>query len=129
MTQVIEIVMFSVALVILLLGRIQPALVLRQPLLSAGFVAAVALFGIAWMADTFISGNQDTIVEPLGGIVADYSLFLAVALFLVAGLTTSQSATTRTLIPIGLAAGLALAVLTALWPAMVGVWLFPANGS
>jgi len=81
------------------------------------------------MADTFISGNQDTIVEPLGGIVADYSLFLAVALFLVAGLTTSQSATTRTLIPIGLAAGLAPAVFTALWPAMVGVWLFPANGS
>jgi len=81
------------------------------------------------MADTFISGNQDTIVKPLGGIVADYSLFLAVALFLVAGLTTSQSATTRTLIPIGLAAGLAPAVFTALWPAMVGVWLFPANGS
>ena len=26
------------------------------------------------MADTFISGNQDTIVKPLGGIVADYSL-------------------------------------------------------
>ena len=77
------------------------------------------------MADTFISGNQDTIVKPLGGIVADYSLFLAVALFLVAGLTTSQSATTRTLIPIGLAAGLAPAVFTALWPAMVGVWLFP----
>ena len=47
MTQVIEIVMFSVALVILLLGRIQPALVLRQPLLSAGLVAAIALFGIA----------------------------------------------------------------------------------
>ncbi|MDF2994021.1 MAG: hypothetical protein K0S37_4535, partial [Microbacterium sp.] len=55
--------------------------------------------------------------------------WLAVALFLVAGLTTSQSATTNTLIPIALASGLAPGIITAMWPSLIGVWLFPANGS
>ena len=128
MTIVIELVMFTAALIILLVGRIDPGAVLKQPLLSAGIVAAIALFGIAWMADTFIAGNP-AIIEALGKIVTSNPLFLAVAIFLVAGLTTSQSATTRTLVPIALAAGMAPWLITAMWPSLVGVWLFPANGS
>ncbi len=128
MTIVIELVMFTVALIILVVGRIDPGAVLKQPLLSAGIVAAIALFGIAWMADTFIAGNP-AIIESLGKIVTSNPLFLAVAIFLVAGLTTSQSATTRTLVPIALAAGMAPWLITAMWPSLVGVWLFPANGS
>ncbi|WP_404430889.1 anaerobic C4-dicarboxylate transporter [Microbacterium lacus] len=129
MSTVIEMIMFSVALVIILARRIKPSVVVEQPLLKAGFVAAVALFGIAWMADTFISANQETIIEPLGAMIEANPLLLAVALFLVCGLTTSQSATTNTLIPIALAAGLAPGVITAMWPSLIGVWLFPANGS
>jgi anaerobic C4-dicarboxylate transporter DcuA/anaerobic C4-dicarboxylate transporter DcuB len=129
MATVIEMVMFTVALVIILVRRVKPSLVVEQPLLKAGYVAAVALFGIAWMADTFIAANQETIIEPLGKMIDAQPLLLAVALFLVAGLTTSQSATTNTLIPIALAAGLAPGVITAMWPSLIGVWLFPANGS
>ncbi|WP_347979000.1 anaerobic C4-dicarboxylate transporter family protein [Microbacterium sp. ProA8] len=129
MSVVIEMVMFTVALVIILVRKVKPSLVVEQPLLRAGYVAAVALFGIAWMADTFISANEETIIEPLGAMIEANPLLLAVALFLVAGLTTSQSATTNTLIPIALAAGLAPGVITAMWPSLIGVWLFPANGS
>ncbi|MBD7956277.1 anaerobic C4-dicarboxylate transporter family protein [Microbacterium sp. Sa4CUA7] len=129
MSIVIEMIMFTVALVVILVGRIKPSLVVEQPLLKAGFVAAVALFGIAWMADTFIAANQETIIEPLGAMIEANPLLLAVALFLVAGLTTSQSATTNTMIPIALAAGLAPGIITAMWPSLIGVWLFPANGS
>ena len=100
MTIVIEMVMFTVALVIILVRRVKPSLVVEQPLLQAGYVAAVALFGIAWMADTFISANEETIIKPLGELIKAQPLWLAVALFLVCGLTTSQSATTNTLIPI-----------------------------
>lgn len=129
MSTVIEMIMFTVALVVILVGRIKPSIVVEQPLLKAGFVAAVALFGIAWMADTFIAANQETIIEPLGAMIEANPLLLAVALFLVCGLTTSQSATTNTMIPIALAAGLAPGIITAMWPSLVGVWLFPANGS
>ncbi|GAA1512264.1 anaerobic C4-dicarboxylate transporter DcuA/anaerobic C4-dicarboxylate transporter DcuB [Agromyces terreus] len=129
MSTVIEMIMFTVALVIILARKVKPAKVVEQPLLKAGFVAAVALFGIAWMADTFIAANQETIIEPLGAMIEANPLLLAVALFVVAGLTTSQSATTNTLIPIALAAGLGPGVITAMWPSLIGVWLFPANGS
>ncbi|KQZ11142.1 hypothetical protein ASD23_03300 [Agromyces sp. Root1464] len=129
MSTIIEMVMFSVALVIILVRKVKPSLVVEQPLLRAGFVAAVALFGIAWMADTFISANEETIIEPLGAMIEANPLLLAVALFIVCGLTTSQSATTNTMIPIALAAGLAPGVITAMWPSLIGVWLFPANGS
>ncbi|MEF3402697.1 anaerobic C4-dicarboxylate transporter family protein [Agromyces sp. CCNWLW203] len=129
MSTIIEMIMFSVALVIILVRKVKPSLVVEQPLLRAGFVAAVALFGIAWMADTFISANEETIIEPLGAMIEANPLLLAVALFVVCGLTTSQSATTNTMIPIALAAGLAPGVITAMWPSLIGVWLFPANGS
>jgi anaerobic C4-dicarboxylate transporter DcuA len=129
MATIIEMVMFSVALVIILVRRVKPAAVVEQPLLKAGFVAAVALFGIAWMADTFISANEETIIEPLGAMIEANPLLLAVALFVVCALTTSQSATTNTMIPIALAAGLAPGIITAMWPSLIGVWLFPANGS
>jgi anaerobic C4-dicarboxylate transporter DcuA len=128
MSTVIEMVMFSVALVIILVRRVKPSAVVEQPLLRAGFVAAVALFGIAWMANTFLSANEETIIEPLGAMIEANPLLLAVALFLVCGLTTSQSATTNTMIPIALASGLAPGIITAMWPSLIGVWLFPANG-
>lgn len=129
MTTIIEMIMFTAALGIILVRRVKPSVVVEQPLLRAGFTAAVALFGIAWMADTFIAANEETIIAPLGDLITNNPLWLAVALFLVAGLTTSQSATTNTLIPIALAAGLAPGIVIAMWPSLVGVWLFPANGS
>lgn len=129
MSPVIEMFMFTTALIIILARRVPPADVMKQPLLSSGIVAAIALFGIAWMADTFISANKTTIVDPLGGLVTAVPILLAVALFIMAGLTTSQSATTNTIVPIALAAGMPLGVITAMWPSLVGVWLFPANGS
>jgi anaerobic C4-dicarboxylate transporter len=128
MSIVIEMVMFTVALVIILVRRVKPSAVVEQPLLRSGYVAAVALFGIAWMADTFISANEETIIKPLGELIQANPLLLAVALFIMCGLTTSQSATTNTLIPIALAAGLAPGIITAMWPSLIGVWLFPANG-
>jgi anaerobic C4-dicarboxylate transporter DcuA len=128
MTVCIEIVMFAAALVILLWNRIKPERVIAQPLTGSGIVASIALFGIAWMADTFIAGNQSSVVAPLGQLVQHHPLLLAVALFLVTGLTTSQSAATRTLVPLGLAP-LGAATLTALWPSLIGVWLFPINGA
>ncbi|MGY0233948.1 anaerobic C4-dicarboxylate transporter family protein [Longispora urticae] len=128
MTICIELVMFTVALAILLANRVPAADVVRQPLMSSGIIAAVALFGVAWMADTFISGNAKQIIDPLADIAKEHSLFLAVALFVMCGLTTSQSATTRAIVPIGLAA-LPAATVTAMWPSLVGVWLFPANGT
>lgn len=127
MSLTIVLVMFIVSLVIILWNNVEPIEVVRQDLMSAGIVAIIALFGIALMTDTFLSANQDAIVEPIARLVQDYPLFLAVALFLVAALTTSQSATTLAVVPFGMAA-MSAGVVTAMWPSLIGVFLFPANG-
>ena len=54
---------------------------------------------------------------------------IAVAIFLVAGLTTSQSAATRTMVPLGLALGIGAGYMIAMWTAVVGVLFLPANGT
>ena len=89
----------------------------------------IALFGIAWMADTFIANNEDAIVQALGGLAEKWPFMIAVAIFLVAALTTSQSAATRTMVPLGLALGIGAGYMIAMWTAVVGVLFLPANGT
>ena len=55
--------------------------------------------------------------------------FLAIGIFLVAAMTTSQSASVNTMIPLGLSLGVGVPQLAAYLPAMGGVMTLPANGS
>ena len=61
--------MLTVALLIVLLCQIGPGDVLKAPVFSSGMVGLVALFGVAWLADTFVVANEDTIVDLLGDLV------------------------------------------------------------
>ena len=130
MTTTIIIVMFAVGVAILFLGRPKVADVPEMSVFKAGMVAAIALFGIAWLTATFIAAHEDVIVGTIGGWVNDYVVIFALAVFLVAALTTSQSTATRTIVPIGLAAGLSPGLVTGMWAgALNGVYTLPANGT
>ena len=48
---------------------------------TSGMVAMIALFGIAWMADTFIANNEDAIVGALGDLASKWPFMIAVAIF------------------------------------------------
>ncbi|WP_062522576.1 anaerobic C4-dicarboxylate transporter family protein [Demequina silvatica] len=129
MTATIILVMFVVGAVILLVGRPKVATVPDQSVFKAGMISAIALFGIAWLTATFISAHEDYIVSTVGAWVTDWRFLFAVAVFLVAAMTTSQSTATRTIVPIGLAAGLPAGVVTGMWAgALGGVYTLPANG-
>jgi anaerobic C4-dicarboxylate transporter DcuA len=130
MTIAIQLTMFVVALVILLACKTKVGDIFKQPVYSAGVTAIVALFGIAWLANTFITAYQPQIVAALGSAVAVVPLAFALAVFIMAALTTSQSATTNTIVPIGLALPtLGVPAIVAMWQALNGVWFLPANGS
>jgi anaerobic C4-dicarboxylate transporter DcuA/anaerobic C4-dicarboxylate transporter DcuB len=130
MTIAIQLTMFVIALLILLLCKPNVGEIFKQPVFSAGVTAIVALFGIAWLANTFITAYQPQIVKVLGNAVAVVPLAFAFAVFIMAALTTSQSATTNTIVPIGLALPtLGVGAIVAMWQALNGVWFLPANGS
>jgi len=100
-----------------------------QSVFKAGMVAAIALFGIAWMTATFIAANEALIVDTVGGWIDAHPYVFALSVFIVAGLTTSQSTATRTMVPIGLAAGLNPGLLTGMWGGAVGgVYSLPTGG-
>ena len=129
MSHLIVLIMFVVTVLIFLSTKIQPQEVPKTTIFRAGMVSILALFGVAWMANTFIEANRDFFVETLGTLAQQFPIFLALALFFFAAMTTSQSSTTLVLIPIGLTLGIAPAYVVAMWPAVIGIYFFPANGS
>ena len=128
-TPLIQMIMLTAAALILVLAHVNAGDIPGTPIFKSGMVAMIALFGIAWMADTFIANNEDAIVEALGGLAENWPFMIAVAIFLVAGLTTSQSAATRTMVPLGLALGIGAGYMIAMWTAVMGVLFLPANGT
>ena len=123
-------VMFTVAALILLVAKPSAKEIPESSVFKAGIVSAVALFGLAWLTDTFILRWQTEIVNTVGGWVNDYKSVFFIGVFLVAALTTSQSTATRTIVPIGLAAGLSPALISGMWAgAFAGVFTLPTNGS
>jgi anaerobic C4-dicarboxylate transporter DcuA/anaerobic C4-dicarboxylate transporter DcuB len=128
-TPLIQMFMLAAAALIVLLCHVKATDVPGMPIFRSGMVAMIALFGIAWMADTFIANNEDAIVQALGSLAENWPFMIAVAIFLVAALTTSQSASTRTMVPLGLTLGIPAGYMIAMWTAVVGVLLLPANGT
>lgn len=128
MTQLIQVIMFTAAVLIIAFCKADPKDVPGTKIFTSGVIAVVALFGVAWMANTFIEAHRDTIIAGLGGVAEQFPMAIAFALFAVAALTTSQSSTTLAIIPIGLTLGIPPQYLIAMWPAVVGIYFFPANG-
>jgi anaerobic C4-dicarboxylate transporter DcuA/anaerobic C4-dicarboxylate transporter DcuB len=128
-TPLIQMFMLTAAALILVLCHTKAGDIPGTPIFRSGMVAMIALFGIAWMADTFIANNEDAIVLALGSLAEKWPFMIAVAIFLVAALTTSQSAATRTMVPLGLTLGIGAGYMIAMWTAVVGVLFLPANGT
>ncbi|HEY3141021.1 MAG TPA: anaerobic C4-dicarboxylate transporter family protein [Acidimicrobiales bacterium] len=125
----IQIVMGAVGALILLLPGVKGSDVAKQPTFTAGMTGGIALFGLSWLAGTFVANHQDEINNALADVVQDHKILFAVALFIVGALTTSQSGTTNAIVPVGLSLGLSAATVTAMWPAVMGMYSLPANGS
>lgn len=130
MTVTIQLLMFTAAAAIILVCRPKVAEVNDSKVFKAGIVSAIALFGLAWLTDTFISAHEDEIVDTVGQWVTNAEWIFFVAIFLVCALTTSQSTATRTIVPIGLAAGLSPALITGMWAgSFAGIYTLPTNGT
>ena len=128
-TPLIQMIMLTAAALMLIFAHVKAADIPGTPIFKSGMVAMIALFGIAWMADTFIANNEDAIILALGSLAESLPFMIAVAIFAVAALTTSQSAATRTMVPLGLALGIGAGYMIAMWTAVVGVLFLPANGT
>ena len=125
MSHIIEILMLSAAALILLVTRTDGIKAAQGSVFSAGMQAVVAIFGIAWMGDTFIAGNMAELKSGIVDIVTQMPLLFGLALFVMSILLFSQAATIRAMLPLGIALGISPWMLIALFPAVNGYFFIP----
>jgi anaerobic C4-dicarboxylate transporter DcuA len=126
---VIEILMMSVAAIMLLLTKVAVDEVPKTATLRAGVVAVIGIFGLAWLGDSFIAAHKDVIVPAIGDWAKVAPWTFAFGLFLASVLLYSQAATTRALMPLGIALGIPPQFLIAMFPSVNGYFFIPTYGS
>lgn len=125
MPAAIEIVMLTISALIIIFCKPKVEEIVSGSVFKAGAAAVVAIFGIAWMGDTFFQGNLALISGSISDLVTSAPWLFAVALFALSILLYSQAATVRTLMPLGITLGINPALLIAMFPAVNGYFFIP----
>ena len=125
MPETIEILMMSIAALILIVGKASVKKAVSGNIFGAGMNAMISIVGIAWMGDTFFNGNIEFFKSHIADIVTAYPFLFSVALFIMSIMLFSQAATVRTLFPLGIGLGIPPLALVAMFPAVNGYFFIP----
>jgi anaerobic C4-dicarboxylate transporter DcuA len=129
MPLVIEIVMMAVAAVMLAATKVKVDEIPKTATLRAGVVAVIGIFGLAWLGDSFIAAHQDVIVPGIKAMTENAPWTFVFGLFFASVLLYSQAATTRALMPLGLALGIQPQYLIGAFPSVNGYFFIPTYGT
>ncbi len=129
MNLVIQMAMLVAGALILLFCKVKPAEINNGSVFKAGMTAIFAVFGVAWMADTFFSAHLSSLQSSLAGVVHDQPWTYAIVLFVVSKLVNSQAAALVAVAPIGLALGVEPAMIIAFFGASYGYFILPTYPS
>ncbi len=125
MAHSIEIVMLTTSALMVLFCKANVEEVVKGTVFRAGMVAVIAIFGVAWMGDTFFQNHLKEIQPSLEGLVRSMPWLFSVALFILSILLYSQAATVRALGPLGVALGLPPWGMIGSFPAVNGYFVIP----
>lgn len=125
MNLVIQIVMISAAALMIIFCKAAPKKAVAGPVWQSGMVAVVAIYGIAWLADTYFSNYLDEMKLMLSDVVAQYPWSIALVFFLVSVLINSQGAVVVAMLPLAYQLGIAGPVLLGVLPSVYGYFFIP----
>ena len=125
MNVVIQIVMISAAALMIIFCKAQPKKAVAGPVWQSGMVAVVAIYGIAWLADTYFSNYMSEMQTALAGIVESYPWSIAFVFFLVSVLINSQGAVVVAMLPLAYKLGIDGPVLLGVLPSVYGYFFIP----
>ena len=129
MAHAIEIVMLSCAALIMLVCRCKSDAVVQSSVMRAGVVAVISILGIAWLGSTFFEAFQKEVVESISEVIKAHPWVFSVGLFGLSILLYSQAATVAALMHVGVALGIPLPFLIAMFPAVNGYFFLPTYGT
>ncbi len=92
---------------------------------KSGMVAVIAIYGIAWLADTYFGNYLDQMKAMLTDLVTNYPWSIAFVFFLVSVLINSQGAVVVAMLPLAYELGIAGPVLLGVLPSVYGYFFIP----
>lgn len=125
MSLVIQIVMLFIGGMILLICKVKPTDVVQGTVFQAGMVAVVAIYGIAWLSDTYFGTYIGGMKESINTMVQGAPWAFAFALFGVSVLINTQGGTVLAVMPLGFSLGIPVAVLVGILPSVYGYFFIP----
>jgi len=129
MGDAIMIIMLAAAGIMMIFFKAKPGEAVKGSIMTGGVVAVISILGVSWMGSSFFEGNKTEIVGGISGIIQQAPWVLALGLFVLSMLLFSQAATVVTLMPVGVALGMPLWVLIAVYPAVNGFFFLPTYGT
>lgn len=125
MPDVIAIMMLAMAGLIVLVCKLNPKEIVKSKVFTSGIQAVIAIMGISWLGDTFITANKVEIMAAVQAQIMQSPWQFSIILFLMSIILASQSATIRAIIPLGMSLGLSASALLAYLPAVNGLFFMP----
>lgn len=129
MTVMIQIIMLSVAALILVSCRVKAKEVGNGTVFRAGMVALVSVYGVAWMADTFFMSHMPILKKVLGQTVTAYPWTYALVAFFTSKLVNSQAAAIAIVVPMALNVGVDPVLILGFISACYGYFFLPTYPS
>uniref|UniRef100_Q0I5B6 C4-dicarboxylate transporter n=1 Tax=Histophilus somni (strain 129Pt) TaxID=205914 RepID=Q0I5B6_HISS1 len=125
MSLIIQMMMLCFGGITLLVTKTNPQIVPNGVVFKSGMVAAIAIFGIAWMSDTYFQYAMPQFKAGIVDMVKAYPWTFALALFAVSVVINSQAATAVMMLPVGIELGLSPALLVGLMAATYAYFFIP----
>ena len=125
MNIIIQIVMLTAAALMIIIAKANPRQAIIGNVWQSGMVAVIAIYGIAWLADTYFSNYLPMMQEGLQGIVSKYPWAIALAFFAVSVLVNSQGAVVVAMLPLAYSLGIPGPVLLGVLPSVYGYFFIP----
>ena len=125
MNIIIQIVMITAAAIMIIFAKASPKKAVSGAVWQSGMVAVVAIYGIAWLADTYFSAYLPQMQSGLEGLVNRFPWAIALAFFAVSVLINSQGAVVVAMLPLAYSLGIPGPVLLGVLPSVYGYFFIP----
>lgn len=125
MNIVIQITMIAAAALMIIFCKAKPKVAIDGAVWKNGMVAVIAIYGIAWMSDTYFANYQLEIQAMLNDLVKAYPWTIAIAFFLVSVLINSQGAVVVAMLPLAYSLGIDGWILLGVMPSVYGYFFIP----
>lgn len=129
MNLVIQIIMLTTSALMILFCKAKPSEAVTGSVFRSGMVAVIAIYGIAWMSDTFFANYITEMKDALGGMAGQYPWAIALVFFTVSILLNSQGAVVVAMLPLAYSLGIPGPVLLGVLPSVYGYFFIPTYPS